>query len=91
MSLVTQFRLLLFDKSTSQYTSFTNPTTYSYYLVYQSNRNGQTWISGYDSGWQTESFSIDPTELAHFAGTDNLVIRWGHYDSWSRIGIKDNM
>ncbi len=82
-SSVTQFRLRFYDTQTSSDVDFTNPTTYSYYIVKQNNRNGQTWLSGYDSGWQTVSFTLLASEFSLFAGSNNrLVLRWGHHDSW---------
>ncbi len=83
-SSVTQFRLRFYDAQTPTDIDFTNPTSYDYYIVKQNNRNGQTWISGYDSGWQTVSFTLLASEFNQFAGSSNrLVLRWGHHDSWS--------
>lgn len=83
-SSVTQFRLRLYDNSANEYISFTNPTGSSYYIVAQNNRQGQTWISGKDSGWQTESFELLVSELGDYAGTNGVLsVRWGSYDSWS--------
>ncbi|MGC9778087.1 MAG: S8 family serine peptidase [Candidatus Heimdallarchaeota archaeon] len=82
-SSVTQFRIRFYDNQTSSDVDFANPTAYSYYIVNQNNRNGQTWISGYDSGWQTVSFTLLASEFSLFAGSSNrLVLRWGHHDSW---------
>lgn len=82
-SSVTQFRIRFYDTQTSSDVDFANPTAYSYYIVNQNNRNGQTWISGSDSGWQTVSFTLLASEFSLFAGSKyRLVLRWGHHDSW---------
>ncbi|MBN1329919.1 MAG: S8 family serine peptidase [Candidatus Heimdallarchaeota archaeon] len=83
-STVTQFRLKFYDASISDYISFDNPTSYTYYRVDQSNRDGQTWLSGYDSDWQAITFTLLASDFEDFSGTDDqLFLVWGHHDSWS--------
>lgn len=83
-SSVTQFKLWFYNNSDQTYVDFENPTSYNYYSVFQGDRNGQTWINGYDSGWQTISFTLLASQFSQFAGTyDILKIRWGHKDAWS--------
>ncbi|MBY8995162.1 MAG: S8 family serine peptidase [Candidatus Heimdallarchaeota archaeon] len=83
-SSITQFALRFYNALTQTRVFFENPTIYNYYLVHQGNRNGQTWIDGYDSGWQTISFTLLASEFSQFAGTnDRLKVQWGHVDSYS--------
>jgi hypothetical protein len=83
-SSVTQFQLRLYDTVTESFIPYTNPTDYDYYSVRTSNKNGQTWLSGKDSGWQVESFILPASDLSSYAGTsDRLELWWGHSDGWS--------
>jgi len=83
-SSVTQFQLRFYDNDTSSYITYENPTTYDQYRIFQSVRNGQTWINGEDSGWQNESFTLLASEFEDYVGTDDqLFLHWGTRDSWS--------
>ncbi len=81
-SAVTQLRIKFYDRSSHSYHTYTNPSAYDHYWVHQNSRLGQTWINGYDSGWQVVSMELLASEFNQFAGTKDLQVQWGHYDAW---------
>jgi hypothetical protein len=74
-SVVTHFRFGFIDTF--------NDIRLGVYSVSQENRKGQTWISGYDSGWQEETIVLNTTKFSPYAGTDYLVVYFGCNDGWS--------
>ncbi|MBD3192162.1 MAG: DUF2341 domain-containing protein [Candidatus Heimdallarchaeota archaeon] len=74
-SSVTNFRLRFYDNNDDSI-----PDTG--FSVAQDNRQGQTWINGYDSGWQTVSYNLPTVELAPYEG-QTIYVAFGHGDGWT--------
>jgi thermitase len=61
-----------------------NPTGGSQYNVAQSQREGQNWISGYDSGWQEVSYTLKASDFTAYAG-EEIYVSFGFSDGWDSL------